>query len=245
MFRIIPSLLLSNKKLVKGKKFSNYINAGSPVTTISALENQNADEILLIDLDAYKLKTEPDINTLKKIAEISSTPITFGGGVDNFKLSKRILTNGADKVYINTALFNNKDLIDEIALCFGNQSIVGGINLIKKNNNYILAEDKSQKINPIHYAKELENRGIGELKVTYVNLEGTKLGLELDYSKKILNEMNIPVIFEGGIGKLEHLLECYKINISSVALGTLIIFSDYHIIKIKQYLKNENCVVRI
>ena len=91
----------------------------------------------------------------------------------------------------------------------------------------------------------MENRGIGELKVTYVNLEGTKLGLELDYSKKILYEMNIPVIFEGGIGKLEHLLECYKINISSVALGTLIIFSDYHIIKIKQYLKNENCVVRI
>ena len=112
MFRIIPSLLLSNKKLVKGKNFSNYINAGNPVTTISALEHQNADEILLIDLDAYKLKTEPDINTLKKIAEISSTPITFGGGVDNFKLSKRILTNGADKVYINTALFHNKGLID-------------------------------------------------------------------------------------------------------------------------------------
>jgi cyclase len=245
LIRIIPSLLLSNKKLVKGKKFSNYKNAGSPITTVISLESQKADEIFLVDLDAHKLNCDPDIETLKKIAEISSTPLTFGGGVDNFEKSYKILTNGADKIYINRALINNKNLINKIAYTFGSQSIVGGINLIKKKNTYIIAEDETQNIDPIAYATELQNRGVGELKITYVDLEGSRSGIDIEFSKKIITKVNIPIIFEGGIGKLEHLSDCCKNNINSIAIGTMIIFSDYNIIKIKQYLSNANFTVRI
>ena len=91
MIRIIPSLLLYKKKLVKGKKFKNFKNAGSPVSTISALENQKADEISLIDLESYKLVKMPDLKTLNKIAEISSTPLTFGGGINTLNKARNEL----------------------------------------------------------------------------------------------------------------------------------------------------------
>ena len=132
-----------------------------------------------------------------------------------------------------------------MAHIFGNQSIVGGINLVKRKNSYLIAEDETQKIDPIVYAKELQNRGIGELKITYVDLEGSRSGLELEFSKKIVENLNIPVIFEGGIGKLEHLSDCCKNKINAIAIGTMIIFSDYNIIKIKQYLNNAKFNVRI
>ena len=245
LIRIIPSLILSEKKLVKGKKFTDYQNAGNPITTILALDSQKADEIFLIDLDAYKSRKDPDIDTLKKISEILSTPLTFGGGIDNFELSKKILMNGADKVFINTAFISNKKLIDEIAHTFGSQAIVAGINLIKSDNKFLIAEDTSKSIDPINYLKELEDRGVGEIKITFIDNEGSRMGMEIDYCTKILKNIHIPVIFEGGIGKLDHIKECCANNINNIAIGTLIIFSDYNIIKIKQYLKNENFKVRI
>ena len=215
MIRIIPSLLLSNKKLVKGKNFSNYINAGNPVTTIISLDSQQADEIFLIDLDAHKLGKKPDIKTLKKISEIFSTPLTFGGGIKNFSIAKEILINGADKIYINSALYENKNLISKIASIFGSQSIVGGINLVKSENKYLISEKKYQKIDPIKHMKDLENMGIGEIKVTYVNLEGSGKGMEIEFSKNILSKIKVPLIFEGGIGNLRHLSKCCENNLNS------------------------------
>lgn len=245
MIRIIPSLLLSNKKLVKGINFNNFKSAGSPVTTISALDNQKADEIFLIDIDSYNKKKQIDTDTLKKIAEVSSTPITFGGGIDNDFKARKALTLGADKVFLNTILFKNKKIINQIAYSFGSQAIVGGLNIIENLNKYSLLEDKTGKINPISYAKELEQSGVGELKITYVNREGTKKGLDIEYSKKILSEIKIPVIFEGGIGNLKDLVNCLENGIDSVALGTIITFNDNNIIKIKQYIHNAGFKVRM
>ena len=243
--RIIPSLLISNGKLVKGSKFRNFKNAGSPVTTVAALDSQKADEIFLIDIDSYNKKKDPDFKILEKIAQISSTPITFGGGINNIRVAKKVFSNGADKIFLNTILFSNINIIEEISAIYGNQAIIGGLNIKKKKNNYYLLEDQSMKIDPIKYAKKLENLGLAELKISFVDLEGTKTGIDYDYSEKISKNVSIPCIFEGGIGNLEQLSNCFEYGLNSIALGTMITFSDYNIIKIKNFLKSKNISVRL
>ena len=202
--RIIPSLLISNKKLVKGVNFKNFKNAGSPFTTVAALDSQKADEIFIIDKDSYNKKKKPDFKTLDKIAQVSSTPITFGGGIHDINTAKQVFLNGADKIFLNTVLFENKNIIKKISSIYGNQSIIGGIN-IKKNGKYYLLEDKTLSIDPVNYAKELEESGVAEIKINFVDLEGTKKGIDVEYSKKINESVNIPCIFEGGIGSLDQI----------------------------------------
>lgn len=243
--RIIPSLLISDKNLVKGINFKNLKNAGSPITTVAALDSQKADEIIIVDIDCYnKKKSEPDYDILKKIAEINSTPITFGGGIKNLDMAKKSFSSGADKVFLNSILFRDEKIIESIALQYGNQAVVAGMNIINKDGKYFLMEDTSKTINPINYAKKLEKLGAGELKIIFVNLEGTKKGIDVNYSKKINNSVKIPCIFEGGIGNLDHLDVFFKSGLMSIGLGCLITFSDNNIIKIKQYLTNKNFKVR-
>ena len=154
--RIIPSLLLSKGKLVKGKKFDNYKNVGSPVTTINSFDSQKADEILIIDLDAYKKGVSQDYKSLKKISEISSTPITFGGGIKNIEDIKESFKNGADKVFLNSILFDHPEIVSLTGKIYGNQSIIGGINIYYSSDKYFILEDKSKKINPLDYVNYLE-----------------------------------------------------------------------------------------
>ena len=244
--RIIPSLLISNGKLVKGINFKNFKNAGSPVTTVAALDSQKADEIFIIDIDCYnKKKLEPDFELLEKIAEINSTPITFGGGIKNFIMAKKAFTSGADKIFLNSIIFDDEKIIDEIALQYGNQAVVAGMNIINKNGKYFLMEDNYNTINPIDYAKKLQKLGAGELKIIFVNLEGTKKGIDIDYSKKISDSVKIPCIFEGGIGNLDQLDLFFKSGLMSIGLGSLITFSDNNIVKIKHHLINKNFNIRV
>ena len=132
--RIIPSLLIKNNRLVKGVQFQNHKDAGDPISTCVAFESQLADEICLIDLDAYE-KIKPNIALLKKIISKISTPITFGGNISNIDDVKKIINNGADKVLINYDTYSDQ-LINEIADLFGRQSITIAIDLIKKENEW-------------------------------------------------------------------------------------------------------------
>jgi len=244
--RIIPSLLLSNGKLVKGCSFKNHKNAGSPASTVVALDSQGADEIFLLDIDSYiSNKKEPDLETLKKVSKISSTPITFGGGINNHEIAKKVLRSGAEKIYLNRAVIKNKNIIKELVSHFGGQAVVIGINLTEYKNSYKIYEDKNNIINLIDYIREIQNLGIGEIKITYVDREGSKKGLDLKFSKYIHKFVRVSSIFEGGIGNLSQLEECFKNDIKAVALGSMITFSDYNIVKIKRYLFNKNYEIRL
>lgn len=242
--RIIPSLLLSNKKLVKGKKFINHINAGYPSSTCLALEGQKCDEIFIIDLDSYKNDKDPDFNSLKEISKNISTPITFGGGIKNIKQVKKAFRSGADKIYLCQILFKDKEIINKIRNIYGSQSIVAGINIITDDQKLYLLEDEKKNIDVLDHIKSLTGSGVGEIKVTFVNNEGSENGMNLELAKKIISNTDLPVIFEGGLGNIEQIIDMIKIGANSFAIGSMITFKDYNIFKIKQYLFNKGYKVR-
>lgn len=243
--RIIPSLLIKNNRLVKGIQFQNHKDAGDPVSTCVALESQLADEICIIDLDAYEKKIKPNITLLEKIISKISTPITFGGNISCIDDVKKIINNGADKVLINYDKYSDQ-LIDEIADLFGRQSITIAIDLIKKENEWnIYKNGKIVSSNISEYINKISKKRIAEIKVTFVSNEGMKVGFEGEIIKKIKTENKIPIIFEGGLGSLDHIDQAINFGAEGIALGGMIIFMDNNIFKIKQFLKNAKKNVRI
>lgn len=242
--RIIPSLLLSNKKLVKGICFKNHKNAGSPITTTMAFENQGADEISIIDIDCYNKNIEPDYNTLNEIAKFSKTPITFGGGIKNTDIAKKVIRAGAEKIYLNrTALFKS-EIIKDLIKIFGGQAIVVGINIIKDGSKYKIYEDINSKINLEEYVLQIQNLGIGEIKIMFVDREGKKIGIDLDYCEYLNKLIFVSAIYEGGIGTLDDIEDAFN-KINALSLGTMLIFNDYNIVKIKSHLFNKGYKVRL
>lgn len=244
--RIIPSLLLFKKKLVKGVKFSNHKIAGNPSTTILSLENQGADEIILLDIEAYRNNNyNIDYDFLKSITQETTTPITYGGGVDTVKKGLDVIKSGFEKVYLNRILLKKPRIIKELSENIGSQAIVAGVNLTKEGSKYKIFEDVDNKYDLFDYINLIQELGAGEIKITFVDLEGTCAGLDISFIQKLLKIINISNIFEGGIGDLKHLKNAFENKIDAVALGTLIIFKDYNIVKIKKYLDNEGFRIRI
>ena len=242
--RIIPSLLLSNKRLVKGINFKNHKDVGDPVGTCKSLNSQNSDEIMLCDLQSYNNKeNDIDYETLNNISKSVMTPITVGGGIDTVGKAIRAFQNGADKVYLNSLLFSEKGIAKEISDIYGAQSIMGGINIVKINNKYRIYENND--IDALKQFSLLQELQLGEIKINFVDLEGTRKGLDLVICKKFLDLSKKPIIFEGGIGNLNHFKDAISIGVEAISLGSLIFFSDYNIIKIKQFLYNNNFNVRI
>lgn len=242
--RIIPSILIKNKRLVKGIQFNDHKDAGDPITTCVAFESQLADEICIVDLDAYEKKVKPDTDLLKKIISKVSSPITFGGNISSISDVKNIITNGADKVLINYDK-DSDNLIEETANLFGRQSITIGVDLICKEDNWkIYKNGKILTSEIFEYINMISQKRIGEIKITFVSNEGKKNGFNEKMVKKIKNQNKIPIIFEGGLGNLDHIDQAINFGAEGIALGTMIIFMDNNIFKIKQYLRNKNQKVR-
>ena len=244
--RIIPSLLLKNNKLVKGKNFKNHKNAGHPKTTINSLSYQGADEISILNIDDnLKLNDQINLQSIQSFSANSTVPLTFGGGINDIKTATSIIKSGFEKIYISRGIFKNKNLIKNLVNNFGGQSIVGGINILKQNHKYMILNSKEENQDIINFIKFLETQGLGEIKITFVDREGSKSGLDLNFCKLILKNTSLPCIFEGGIGNLNQIKDAIEIGVKAIGLGTLITYGDYNIIKIKSYLKNYNFNVRL
>ena len=243
--RIIPSLLLKNKRLVKGVNFKNHLDAGDPLKTCVAHQSQFADEIILIDLDAYEKNISPNYNTIKKIAEQCFTPLTVGGNIDSFEKAIKVIRNGADKILLNSAS-EDKDLIKKVSTYLGSQCVVIGIDIINTKNQYfIYRRGHKLEIPAEDYILKLVDQDVGEVKITFVNLEGKKRGMDLHFITKISKLINLPTIFEGGLGSLTHIIEAIQAGANSLALGSMLVFSDNNIFKIKQEIKNRQFKTRL
>ena len=248
--RIIPCLDVKDGKVVKGVNFVNLIDAGDPVEQAMIYDNQGADEICFLDITASNENRDIILNTVNETAKKISIPLTVGGGVRSLDDINSLLSNGADKVSINTAAVSNKNLIKESAKKFGSQCIVVAVDAkaVKPNKWEIFTHGgrRSTGKDALEFAREMETLGAGEILLTSMDRDGTKKGYDIDLTKTISSSVNIPIIASGGIGKLEHFYDGFKEGLASAALAASIFhYGEYSISDVKQYLDSKDIPVRI
>jgi len=248
--RIIPCLDINNGRVVKGINFVNLIDAGDPAEQAKVYNDSGADEICFLDIAASHENRSAILEVVKKTTAKCFVPLTVGGGISSLQDISNLLLAGADKVSINTSAVTNENLISEGAKKFGSQCIVVAVDAKKVNSNkweiFTHGGRKSTGKDVINFVKKMEAMGAGEILLTSMDRDGTKKGYDLDLTEKVSSQINIPVIASGGVGKLEHLYEGFKIGKASAALAASIFhFGEYSILDAKRYLDSKGIPVRI
>ena len=248
--RIIPCLDVNNGRVVKGINFVNLIDAGDPVEQAKIYNDNGADEICFLDITASHENRGIILEVVKKTTEKCFVPLTVGGGIKTIKDISNLLRAGADKVSLNTAAVINPELIKEGAKQFGSQCMVVAIDAKKVGDNkwevFTHGGRNPSGYEVLKFAEKMQSLGAGEILLTSMDRDGTKKGYDLDLTKKISDNLNIPVIASGGVGNLEHLYEGFNIGKASAVLAASIFhFGEYSIMEAKQYLDSKGIPVRI
>ena len=248
--RIIHCLDVKNGRVVKGINFVELKDAGDPVEQAKIYSEGGADEICFLDITASNENRDTILDVVKKTSQECFVPLTVGGGVRNIVDISNLLKSGADKVSINTAAVNNKNIIKDSAENFGSQCIVIAIDAKKINEKkwevFTHGGSNSTGLDVINYAKEVEELGAGEILLTSMDRDGTKKGYDLELTEMVSNSVNIPVIASGGVGKLDHLYDGLKKGKASAVLAASIFhFGEFSIKDVKKYLDSKGIPVRI
>ena len=208
-----------------------------------------ADEICFLDITASNENRNTIYDVVEKTSKKCFVPLTVGGGVRSVEDISKLLNCGADKVSINTAAVNDKQVVVDSSKKFGSQCIVVAIDA-KKNGDiweiYTHGGRNKTDIDAIKFAKEMEKSGAGELLVTSMDRDGTQVGYDIDLMSKISSAVNIPVIASGGVGTLDHLVDGIKLgNASAVLAASIFHYGKYSVKQAKEYLDSKGIPVRI
>lgn len=249
--RIIPCLDVDRGRVVKGVNFVNLIDAGDPVEIAKIYNESFADEIVFLDITATHEGRDTIVDVVKKTAEQIFIPLTVGGGIKTIEDFKTILRAGADKVAVNSSAIKRPELINEAANKFGNQCVVVAIDAkrnIERNSwdVYINGGRINTNIDAIKWAREVCERGAGEILLTSMDKDGTKSGYDIELTRIISESVNIPVIASGGAGSMEHFKDVLTSGKADAALAaSLFHFKEIEIIELKKYLGSNKIPVRL
>ena len=247
--RIIPCLDIKDGRTVKGVNFINLRDAGDPVELATKYAYQNADELVFLDISATEQKRKTLAELVLRIAAAIDIPFTVGGGIGSIEDVSVLLKNGADKVSINSAAVKRPNLINEVARRFGNQCLVVAIDAKQINNDWkihLVGGKEATKIDLFEWAREVENRGAGEILFTSMDHDGTKNGFANKALAKLSETVNIPIIASGGAGTIEHFTEVFKIGNADAALAASIFhYDEIDLFNLKKQLKTQHIAVRI
>lgn len=247
--RIIPCLDIKDGKVVKGVNFENLINIGDPVQYAKIYEEQYADEIVFLDITA----TYEERNIMKEIIEKGASelrlPLTVGGGIRTIEDFREILKCGADKVSINSAAVKNPELIKIASEEFGSQCVVVAIDGRRNEKGEFKVSIKGGRedtgLDLIEWAKKCEKLGAGEILLTSMDADGTKKGYDIEMTRAVVNEVNIPVIASGGCGSIQDIVDVFnKTNCDAALIASLLHYGETTIEKIKEELEKNNISVR-
>ncbi len=248
--RIIPCLDVKNGRIVKGVNFKNLKDAGDPVLTAQVYDELGADEICFLDIAATLENRDVTLDLVKKTSEKCFIPITVGGGIRTIEDIRHLLLNGADKVSFNSAAIRDPNIISTAANKFGSQCIVVAIDAKKTKNDkweiFSHGGTKETGIEAISFAKDMQERGAGEILLTSMDKDGTKDGYDIELTKLISDSLYIPVIASGGAGKLEHFKSVLeKGKASAILAASIFHFGEISIKQVKSYLRSEGIPVRM
>ncbi len=246
--RIIPCLDVNNGRVVKGVNFVDLKDAGDPVEQAKIYDVAGADELCFLDITASYESRDTIVDVVARTAEHCFMPVTVGGGVRSVKDIRKLLLAGADKISINTAAIENPEFVKEAANKFGSQCIVVAIDAKRVGNHFeVFTHGGRNKtgIDALEWAKRVELYGAGEILLTSMDRDGTKLGFDIKLTKTISDVLSIPLIASGGVGTLDHLVEGIKKGHASAVLAASIFhFGTHTISEAKSYMEKAGVPIR-
>lgn len=247
--RIIPCLDVKDGKTVKGVNFENLRDAGDPVELGKLYAEQGADELVFLDITATLEKRKTLVDLVRRVAREVNIPFTVGGGISSVEDVSALLNAGADKISVNSSAVKDPSLIDRLALEFGSQCVVVAIDTrlhAGKSRVHTHGGKKPTEIDTFEWAKEVEQRGAGEILLTSMDHDGTKAGFACEITSSISASASIPVIASGGAGNMEHFSEVFTRGKADAALAASIFhFKEIGIPELKIFLKNKGITVRV
>ena len=247
--RLIPCLDVADGRVVKGVNFVGLRDAGDPVEVAEKYSNEGADEITFLDITASNENRNIMIDTIEKAADKVFVPLTVGGGIRNTDDINLLLKAGADKVSINTAAVNEPNIVIESAKKFGSQCIVVAVDVKKKGEGlwevFTHGGRNPTGIDAIEWIAKMEKNGAGEILLTSMDRDGTKMGYDIEILNLLSTKMTIPIIASGGAGTLNHIAEVFTLGKADAALcASIFHFEEYTINDVKNFLLEQGILVR-
>jgi cyclase len=251
--RIIPCLDVKDGRVVKGVNFIGLRDAGDPVEIAQRYDEERADELTFLDITASHERRKIILDVVAHTAETVFMPLTVGGGVREIQDVRDLLNAGSDKVSINTAAVQEPDFVRIAAERFGSQCIVVAIDAKRVPAStparwevYIHGGRTPTKIDAVEWARRMESFGAGEILLTSMDRDGTKVGYDLELTRAIADAVQLPVIASGGVGTLEHIYEGLTIGGATAALAASIFhYREFTVQQCKEYLATRGVPVRL
>lgn len=246
--RIIPCLDVKNGETVKGTNFVNLRSAGDPVELGKMYSDQGADELVYLDITASHEGRKTFTDMVTRVAQEINIPFTVGGGINALEDVERMLAAGADKVSVNSAALRRPELIDEIVKHFGSQVCVCAIDARNDEDGwhcYVNGGRIRVERTLLDWAKEVSDRGAGEILFTSMNHDGVKQGFANEALAMLSEQLPIPIIASGGAGKREHFLDVFTQGKADAALAASVFhFGEIPVPELKQWLRQQGVNVR-
>lgn len=230
--RIIPCLLVHQGGLVKTQGFKDPKYVGDPINAVKIFNEKEADELIVLDIDATVLGRDPDFGLIAKLAAECRMPLCYGGGVKTAEQAARIVDMGVEKVAVSAAAIANPGLLSDMAAAVGQQSVVAVLDVRKKTGLFAKGYEVcthnakvAHKLDPVELAKQLQDAGAGEIVVNAIDRDGFMQGYDLDLANQFRQALRVPMTFMGGAGSLEHVGQLVsRLGVVGAAAGSLFVF---------------------
>jgi cyclase len=228
--RVIPTLLWKQFGLVKGVGFDSWRRVGPVLPAIKVYNQREVDELVLVDIVAHQSDDDPDFESIAEFGQDCFVPLTVGGGITRIEQVQKLLRAGADKVAINTAAYSRPELVSEIARRHGAQCVVASIDVRSQDGGWACfshAGAQATGRDVVSWARELEDRGAGEILITSIERDGSMQGYDLPLVEAVVSAVKIPVIASGGAGSYHHMVEAViQAGASAVAAASIFHFTE-------------------